>query len=204
MTIAVVDLGCSNLASVTFALDRLDAGYVVTSDAKIISEAEKVILPGVGAAGFAAGRIDTLGLRETLSGLTQPLFGICLGMQLLYESSEEGDARCIGKLPGRVGKLPVPKDEPWPHMGWSRLSIRKAESRLLHGVEDGAYAYFVHGFACPVSDATAATARYGVDFAAAVDTESQSGGRVYGCQFHPERSSAAGAQILKNFLEAPC
>jgi glutamine amidotransferase len=198
MTLAVVDLGCSNLASVGFALDRLGARYIITSDANTIAEAEKVILPGVGAAGFAAERFDVLGLRQTLRALTQPLFGICLGMQLLFESSEEGDAVCLGILKGRVSKLPVPKDEPWPHMGWSKLSIRNRDSRLLHGVEDGAYAYFVHGFACPVDDLTAATAHYGVDFAAAVE-----GNNVYGCQFHPERSSAAGARILKNFLEAP-
>ncbi len=84
-------------------------------------------------------------------------------------------------------------------MGWSRLARRRADSRLLHGVEDGAYAYFVHGYACPVDDATAATSRYGVDFAAVVDT-----GRVFGCQFHPERSSGVGAKILANFLEVPC
>jgi glutamine amidotransferase len=199
MTLAVVDLGCANLASVGFALDRLGARFTVTRDAAAIASADRVILPGVGAAGFAASRIDALGLRETLEGLTQPLFGICLGMQLLYETSEEGDARGLGILKGRVGKLPVPKREPWPHMGWSRLARRRWDSRLMHGVEDGAYAYFVHGYACPIDAQTAATARYGVDFAAVVE-----GTRVFGCQFHPERSSAAGARILANFLEVPC
>jgi glutamine amidotransferase len=199
-TVAVVDLGCANLASVGFALDRLGARYVVTRKAAEISSAERVILPGVGAAGFAADQIDALGLRETLAGLSQPLFGICLGMQLLYESSEEGDAQCLGLLAGRVGKLPVPKREPWPHMGWSRLTLRKPASRLMHGVEDGAYAYFDHGFACPVTEATAATARYGIDFAATLED----GRGIYGCQFHPELSSAAGARMLQNFLESPC
>jgi glutamine amidotransferase len=199
MTIAVVDLGCSNLASVSFALDRLGARYAVTRDAKVIASADKVILPGVGAAGFAAEQIDLLGLRGTLVSLVQPLFGICLGMQLLFETSEEGDARMLGILQGRVSKLPVSANEPWPHMGWSKLAKRRSDSRLLHGVESGAYAYFVHGYAAPISEATAATARYDVDFAAAVETD-----RVFGCQFHPERSSEAGAQILKNFLEAPC
>jgi glutamine amidotransferase len=197
--LAVVDLGCANLASVGFALDRLSARYVITRDAKTIAEAERVILPGVGAARFATDQIDALGLRETLIGLTQPLMGICLGMQLLFETSEEGDAVCLGLLKGRIGKLPVPEGEPWPHMGWSRLTVTKPDSRLMHGVVDGSYAYFVHGFAAPIVEATAATARYGVDFTAVVDT-----GRIYGCQFHPERSSVAGARILKNFLEAPC
>jgi glutamine amidotransferase len=198
MTVAVVDLGCANLASVGFALERLGAKFVMTSDADVISSAERVILPGVGAAGFAVERIDALELRASLKALTQPLFGICLGMQLLYETSTEGEALCLGVLPGTVEKLPVPADEPWPHMGWSRLA-KTGETRLLHGVEDGAYAYFVHGYACPIDEGTAATARYGVDFAAAVES-----GRVYGCQFHPERSAAVGARILQNFLEAPC
>jgi glutamine amidotransferase len=199
MTVAVVDLGCANLASVGFALDRLGARFIVTRDARTIASADKVVLPGVGAAGFAAAQIDALGVREALLALTQPLFGICLGMQLLFQSSEEGDARGLGLLQGRVGRLPVPDGEPWPHMGWSPLTRRRADSRLLHGVEDGAYAYFVHGYACPVGETTAATARYGVDFAAVVED-----GRLFGCQFHPERSSAAGARILANFLEVPC
>ena len=199
MTVAVVDLDCANLASVRFALDRLDARHVVTKDPAVIAEAERVILPGVGAAGFAVERLDALGLRETITGLSQPLFGICLGMQLLYEGSDEGDARCLGVLEGQVTKLPQVETEPWPHMGWSKLAKRRTDARLLHGVEDDAYAYFVHGFACPISDATAATARYGVDFAAMVETD-----RAYGCQFHPERSSVVGARILKNFLDAPC
>jgi glutamine amidotransferase len=198
MTVAVVDLGCANLASVGFALDRLGASYMMTKDAAAIASAERVILPGVGAAGFAAARIDLLGLRETLTRLTQPLLGICLGMQLLFEGSDEGDAVALGLLAGRVTRLPAPKNEPWPHMGWSRLT-KTRESRLFAGIEDGAYAYFVHGYACPTTEATAATTSYGHDFAAAVDT-----GRVFGCQFHPERSGAVGSRILQNFLEAPC
>jgi glutamine amidotransferase len=199
MSIAVVDLGCANLASVGFALDRLGASYTMSRDPSAIADAERVILPGVGAAGFAAAQIDRLGLRDTLKGLTQPLLGICLGMQLLYEGSDEGDAVGLGLLPGRVAKLPAPRNEPWPHMGWSRLQKTRADSRLFDEIEDGAYAYFVHGYACPTTEATAASTRYGVDFAAAVE-----GARVFGCQFHPERSGAVGARILQNFLEVPC
>jgi len=199
MTVAVVDLGCANLASVGFALERLGARFVMTREADVISSAERVILPGVGAAGFAVERIEALGLRELLTGLDQPLLGICLGMQLLFDGSDEGDVACLGRLAGRITKLPAPENEPWPHMGWSRLSLTRPDSRLLHGVEDGAYAYFVHGFAAPVNAATAATADYGVDFAAVVDQDG-----VYGCQFHPERSSEVGARILQNFLEVPC
>lgn len=199
MSVAVVDLGCANLSSVAFALERLEASFTFSDDARVIASAERVILPGVGAAGFAAEQIDKLGLRETLAGLTQPLMGICLGMQLLYESSEEGDARGLGRLAGRVRRLDAPEREPWPHMGWSRLGVRRPDSRLLQGVEDGAYAYFVHGYACPLDDATVASASYGEDFAAVVER-----GDVYGCQFHPERSGAVGARMLANFLSAPC
>lgn len=199
MSLAVVDLGCANLASVGFALDRLGARYRVTSDKAAIEDAERVILPGVGSASYAAGRLDALGLRETLQGFTRPLFGVCLGMQLLFEASEEGDAQCLALLPGRVRRLAPPAGEPWPHMGWSRLSITVKDSRLFAGVEDGAYAYFVHGFAAPISEATAATAIYDAPFTAAVEE-----GNLFGCQFHPERSGEAGARILKNFLDIPC
>ncbi|MGD2131305.1 MAG: imidazole glycerol phosphate synthase subunit HisH [Maricaulaceae bacterium] len=199
MTVAVVDLKCANLASVRFALDRLDASYEITQDAGVIASAERVILPGVGSARFAADQMDALDLRETLQSLTQPVLGICLGMQLLFERSAEGDAICIGLLAGEVTKLAIPEGEPWPHMGWSRLTPTRADSRLMHNIEPGAYAYFVHGYAAPVTEATAATAEYGATFAAVVEQ-----GHVYGCQFHPERSSAAGATILANFLDAPC
>lgn len=199
MSLAVVDLGCANLASVGFALDRLGARYRVTKDKAAIADAERVILPGVGSASYAAGQIDALDLRETLVNFTRPLFGVCLGMQLLFETSEEGEAQCLGLLPGRIRRLAPPGGEVWPHMGWSRLSIVRRDSRLFAGAENGAYAYFVHGYGAPVCDATAATALYGAPFTAAVEQ-----GNLFGCQFHPERSGAAGARILKNFLDIPC
>jgi len=195
VSVAIVDLGCANIASVVFALDRLGTASVVTSDAGVIGAADKIILPGVGAAAFALARMDALGLRSVLREATQPLLGICLGMQLLFERSEEGDVECLGLLPGIVKKLSQENDLTWPHMGWSRLSLQGRGGALVSNVEDGAYAYFVHGFAMAPSGAAVALAHHGAPFSAAVEA-----GDVYGCQFHPERSGAVGAQILSNFL----
>ena len=199
MTTAIIDLGCANLASVRFALDRLGARYCAVKDAAGLGDAERIIFPGVGSARYASDELDRTGLRDCLAAAPQPIFGICLGMQLLFESSDEGDAQGLGLLPGRVRRLRPPAGAPWPHMGWSRLSRRRPESRLLQGVENGAYTYFVHGYASPPGENVSATAEYGEPFAAIVEQ-----GRLYGCQFHPERSGAVGAQILKNFLDAPC
>lgn len=199
MTVAIVDLDCANLASVRFALDRAGARYCITKDADVIESADKVILPGVGSSSYAAERIDALELRETLFELKQPLLGLCLGMQLFFDRSEEGNAKGLGLCRGAVAKLVTPPGEPWPHMGWSGLAIKNRESRLLHGIDDGAFVYFVHGYFCPVTDETAAIATYGTDFAAVVETE-----RLFGCQFHPERSGEIGARIIENFLDAPC
>lgn len=198
MSVAVVRLGVGNTASVMFALERLGARATLTDDATTIAEAERVILPGVGAVAHAMRMIDEKGLRVALAGFTRPLLGICLGQQLLFESSEEGDAHGLGLLPGRVTRLPASKAAPAPHMGWSRLE-RERDHPLLDGVADGAYMYFVHSYVCPTGGATLASATYGAPFPAMVGN-----GSILGCQFHPERSGAAGARILANFLSLPC
>jgi imidazole glycerol-phosphate synthase subunit HisH len=198
MTIAVVKLGVGNTASVMFALERLGADAILTEDARQIGEAERVILPGVGAASFAMQRVDALGLRDTLRQFPRPLLGICLGQQLLFERSEEGDARGLALLPGTVTQMHASTAAPAPHMGWSRL-LALAPSPLLDGVSQGAYVYFVHSFVCPLGPATLAEADYNGRFAAVVGRDN-----VYGCQFHPERSGATGARILANFLALPC
>lgn len=192
--IIVIELGCANTASVLFALERLGAQARLSSDASEIAAASKVVLPGVGAAGFAMRRIHELGLFDVIRGLRVPLLGVCLGQQLLFEGSEEGDVACLSLIPGRVTKLEVPADLVVPHMGWNQLSVVR-EDPLNAGVHDGDYAYFVHSFVCPVNDATLLTSTYGQPFAAMVRNEN-----VWGCQFHPERSSSVGAQILKNFV----
>jgi glutamine amidotransferase len=198
MTAAVVNLGVGNTASLMFALDRLGADAVLTADPAVIAEAERVLLPGVGAAAFAMGRLDALGLAGALRTFTRPLLGVCLGQQLLYQGSEEGDAGGLGLIAGRAFRLAHAPDRPVPHMGWNRLSPVRGDP-LLDGVEDGAFVYFVHSYACPLGEATLASAEYGAPFSAMVRS-----GNAWGCQFHPERSSRAGARILKNFLELPC
>lgn len=197
MSVAVIKLGVGNTASVMFALERLGAAAVLTHDPVRIAEAERMILPGVGAAA-AAMRVLDGGLRDVLRAFPRPLLGICLGQQLLYDFSQEGGVAGLGLLPGEVAALTATPRLPTPHMGWGKLHVER-ESPLLDGLRAGAYAYFVHSFACPVDDATIATADYGRTFAAAVAR-----GNLFGTQFHPERSGAVGARVLRNFLALPC
>jgi glutamine amidotransferase len=191
--LALVNLGCGNLGSVGLAFERLGVTPTVTEDPQAIASADKVILPGVGAAGFAMERIEALRLRHLLTGLTQPLLGICLGMQLLFERSEEEDVACLGLLPGSVRKLTPAPDRPVPHMGWSRLDVTSDQI----GLSDGDYVYFAHSYACPDGEETAAAADYGRRIPAAVRR-----GNLWGAQFHPEKSAAPGRRFLEAFLAA--
>ena len=196
--VAILSYGAGNVASVQFALERLGASVRLTSNAAEIGEAERLILPGVGAAAYAMSRLRDLKLIDAIRAFERPLLGVCLGQQLLFDSSEEGDStELLGLIPGQVSVLTPGPGRPVPHMGWSRLS-RRGDDPLLEGVVDGAYAYFVHGFVCPDGPATLAVADYGGPVPAVVRA-----GNRWGCQFHPERSAAAGARILKNFLELP-
>ena len=196
--VTVLSYGAGNVASVQFALERLGASVRLTADPDEIGEAERLFLPGVGAAGYAMARLTELGLVEPVRAFPRPLLGVCLGQQLLYETSEEGtSAPLLGFIPGVVRRLAPGPGLTVPHMGWSRLSIDRADP-LLEGVEDRSYAYFVHAFVCPDGPATLARADYGGPVPAVV----RSGNR-WGCQFHPERSAEAGARILRNFLELP-
>ena len=191
----VVDAGGANLGSVCYALERLGVEPAVVSDGDGLGGAGRVILPGVGAAPEAMRRLRGQGLVEPLRALQVPLLGICLGMQLLYAHSEEGDVECLGLLPGTVARLKPAPGIRIPHMGWNTLHTIKP-SPLLDGVGNGASAYFVHGYAAPVSADTVAACDHGGLFTAMV----QQGNRC-GAQFHPERSAATGARILRNFLE---
>ena len=197
--IAIIDSGGANIASVRFALERLGVDSVLTADPAVISAAERVILPGVGAAPVAMAQLARAGLVECIRGLTQPVLGICLGMQLLFDRSEEGDTPLLGLVGGTCGAFDPGMGLTVPHMGWNRL-LPQGEGRhlLLSGVEDGAYVYFVHSYAAPVSADTAASCSYGVDFTALVAR-----GNFMGAQFHPERSGPVGARILGNFLALP-
>ena len=191
MTVAIVDLGCGNLGSVALALERMGEKPEITGDSARIADAARVVLPGVGAAAYAMERIRLLGLAEILRDPRRPLLGICLGMQLLFEASEEGEVECLGLIPGRVRRLDPAPGRPVPHMGWSRLSVTDPNV----GLDDGDYVYFAHSFACDSGPATVAAADYRRPIPAVVVS-----GNVTGAQFHPERSGAAGARFLAAWL----
>lgn len=194
MRVAVVDAGGANLGSVRYALERLGARVEIARDADALGRAERVVLPGVGAAAPAMARLLARGLAEAIRSLDVPLLGICLGMQLLYEGSDEGPVACLGLLSGRVGRLAGGPRVRVPHMGWNSVSPVRA-TPLLEGIAPGASAYFVHAYAAGVTPDTVATSTHGDRFAAVVQR-----GRRFGVQFHPERSGAAGARLLRNFL----
>ncbi|MEO6364828.1 MAG: imidazole glycerol phosphate synthase subunit HisH [Luteimonas sp.] len=193
--VVLVDAGGANIGSVRYALQRLGVDAPLTSDAKVIRDADRVILPGVGAAGAAMARLRELDLVETVRGLQQPVLGICVGMQILFETSDEGGVECLGLLPGRVTKLAGSAGLRVPHMGWNRLA-RRVCSPLLDGIGDGAHAYFVHGYAAASGDTCIAESHHGSAFAAVVQR-----GNIAGVQFHPERSAGTGARFLRNFME---
>ena len=190
--VALIDAGGANLGSVRYALERLGVEPRIVRDADGLRDAQRVILPGVGAAPPAMALLRERGLVEAVRMLE--LLGICLGMQLLFEASDEGEVECLGLLPGRVQKMQAGEGIRVPHMGWNALEPMRA-STLLDGIATGAQAYFVHGYAAPVTEDCIAACTHGRRFAAAVQR-----GRVYGAQFHPERSAAVGAHLLGNFM----
>jgi glutamine amidotransferase len=192
--VAIIDSGGANLASLCYALDRLGAKAVISTDPKVIAAAPRVLLPGVGAAADAMARLRVSGLDRLIPQLRAPLLGICLGMQLLFDHSAEGDTRCLGVLPGRIERLQPAPGLPVPHMGWNTLELNRTEA-LFSGIASGERVYFVHSYAASVGEATIATATYGRPLAAAVQRRN-----FHGVQFHPERSAAVGAQLLRNFL----
>lgn len=194
--ITVIDSGVANLTSVMAALGRLDIDAEVTSESQKIRAASHVILPGVGSASAAMAQLKTKGLTELLPQLKQPVLGICLGMQLLFTDSEEsGGTACLNIIPGKVQLLPSSPTHPVPHMGWNTLKIQNEDHPLLQGIDDDSFVYFVHSYAAPVSDVSLATTHYSSSFTSIAGYKN-----FFGCQFHPERSSIVGNQILKNFI----
>jgi glutamine amidotransferase len=191
VTLAIVDLGYGNIGSIRIAFERLGATPLLSADRDELAAADRLILPGVGAAGQAMAQIDRLGLADLLRGFTRPLLGICLGMQLLFERSEEEDVACLGILPGAVRKLVPAPDRPVPHMGWSRLETADPDIGLV----TGDYVYFAHSYVCDDGPHSVARADYGRPIPAVVRR-----GNVLGAQFHPERSGPAGARFLQGFL----
>lgn len=198
MSVSPVIIGScgANLASLKFALERLGVQAPVTEDPDVVRNASHVILPGVGAAAPGMAKLSAAGLAAVVPTLTQPVLGICLGMQLLFAGSDEdGGTQCLGVIDAQIRKLPQGPDLPVPQMGWNALTPVRA-SPLLAGITAGAYAYFVHSYAAPVGEFACATADYGGPFAAAIQQRN-----FFGTQFHPERSSLVGAKILENFLK---
>jgi glutamine amidotransferase len=195
--IAVIDSGVANTASILGALRRLGAEPNLTRDVDTIVRASRVILPGVGSAAGAMAHLNADGIAAAVPQLTVPFLGICLGMQLLYRFSEEnGGTAGIGVFRDDVRFLKPRESMPVPHMGWTRVTPCR-DLPLFSGIADGSFFYFVHSYAAPVTEAAIATADYGGQGFAAVAGERN----FFGCQFHPERSSNAGRQLLKNFLE---
>ena len=192
----IIDSGGANIASLRAALSRLGTDSVVTTDHGVIERAPRVFLPGVGSAQDAMRRLRASGLDQLIPRLKQPLLGICLGMQILFEKSAEGPATTLGVIPGSVDKLLSAPGLPVPHMGWNQL-VQSKPDPLLDGVSSLDYVYFVHGFAVPAGPFTVASTEYGSNFTAVARRDN-----FCGTQFHPERSGVVGARILANFLKA--
>jgi len=194
MSIAVVNSGGANISSVLHALHRLGVEPRFTADPELISRADRVILPGVGAAGRAMDVLRSHGLTEVIRNLRQPVLGICLGMQLLFDSSQEDDTQLLGLIPARLERLPDADGLRVPHMGWNAISNQRSHS--LTDPLDSQWFYFVHSYAAPVGDWTLSTSTHGSVFSAIVQKDN-----FVGAQFHPERSAKAGAELLRRFLE---
>ncbi len=192
--VAIIDSGGANIASLLYALKRQGATATLTTDAKIINAADRVILPGVGAARDAMTRLRDNNLIDVIRQLTQPVLGICLGMQLLAAASEEEDVECFGVIPGIACRLPADTTCPVPNMGWGPIT-RVKDHAVLTGLDDRSYFYFLHSYALPVSDYTIAHATHVEPFSAVLGHKN-----FVAAQCHPERSSAAGARLLQNFL----
>ncbi|KTD16970.1 imidazole glycerol phosphate synthase subunit HisH [Legionella jordanis] len=193
--IAVIDIAGNNLKSLTNAIRQLGDDCLLTHCRQDIQKASHIILPGVGAAGVAMKALQRSGLIDALLHCTKPILGICLGMQLLFEHSEEGDVSCLGLIPGEIKPLPASKHYPVPHMGWNRL-VWTQDSPLGQGISDKDYFYFVHSYALMKDDFALATCQYSEPFAAIVQHRN-----IFGMQFHPEKSAEPGLQLLRNFLK---
>jgi glutamine amidotransferase len=193
VSIAILDLGYGNVESIRLGFARLGAEPSLVKDAASVGEVERLVLPGVGAAGYAMERLAALGLVDALKARTKPLLGICLGMQLMFESSDEADTACLALIPGRVREMTAAPGRPVPHMGWTPIGHAAPDIGLVNGD----HVYFAHSFACDDGPATAARVTYGIPIPAALRQ-----GNLWGAQFHPERSAEPGARFLKAFLSA--
>lgn len=192
--ITIIDTGCANLSSVKFAFDRLGYRAEITRDIHQIQAADKLLLPGVGTAEAAMRNLQERKLIDCIRNATQPMLGICLGMQLMTEFSTEGNVATLGLMNGQTDLIPD-SGLPLPHMGWNKVRYTP-DHPLFAGIEQDSHFYFVHSYAVQPNENTIATSCYGADFSAAIANKN-----FYGVQFHPERSGKNGAMLLRNFVE---
>lgn len=207
MKAVIIDYNAGNIRSVDNALKRLGVEPVITADRQLIRHADKVIFPGVGEAATTMSFLQERGLDELIKSLTQPVLGICLGMQLMCRYSEEGTTNCLGIFDTEVKRfVSLRHEDKVPHMGWNTIYNLRNKGKVLNGglgagpglfegVTDNSYVYFVHSYYVPVNDYTVATTDYIQPFSAAIQKDN-----FYATQFHPEKSGSIGEQILKNFL----
>ena len=193
--IAIIDYDTGNLRSVCNALDRIGAEYVLTDDPKVIAQADRVLLPGVGEASSAMQKLQERGLCDVIKSLKVPVLGICIGMQLMCRHSQEGDVDCLGIFDADVCRFEpdLAAGVKVPHMGWNAVTDLK--TGLFEGLEDGEFVYFVHSYAASVCEDSIAVSDNGRKFSAAMRR-----GNFYGAQFHPEKSGDVGERILRNFM----
>jgi glutamine amidotransferase len=195
MTIAIIDYGVGNLASVKKAMDHIGAESVVTSDPDLVTKADKIVLPGVGHFSATSG-LDRSGLRDAVSQSIRrgvPFLGICVGMQWMIESSQEASGiKGLGLWRGECERFPASVKS--PHVGWNQLEVRNGSSKLLRNISSGSFVYFTHSFRVPLIETTVAECEYGGKFSAVVEQDN-----LFGVQFHPEKSGPVGLQLLQNF-----
>ncbi|TLV00442.1 imidazole glycerol phosphate synthase subunit HisH [Dyadobacter luticola] len=194
MKTVIIKYNAGNVQSVMYALDRIGAGYIYTDDVEEIRSADKVIFPGVGEASTTMNYLRKVGLDKVIPSLKQPVFGTCIGMQLMCRFSEENNTECMGIFDVDVKRFPAEAGMKVPHMGWNNIS--NYASPLTYGVPDNAYVYFVHSFAPPVCDYTVASCQYATSFSAMLHRDN-----FYAAQFHCEISGDVGQQIMENFLK---
>lgn len=191
--ISIIDYNAGNIRSVLYALDRLDVDYQLTADPEQIRAADKVIFPGVGAAGSTMAHLRKTGLDQVIKSLTQPVFGVCVGMQLMCSHSEENDTDCLGIFPAKVKLFQPANREKVPHMGWNTIQL-KGDSWLDPALENQ-HCYYVHSYYAEVDKHTVATTGYCGEFSAVLRKDN-----FYAAQFHPEKSAKAGELVLLSFL----
>lgn len=192
--IGIIKYQAGNLASVANALERLNADYFISDNSEELDSADGIIFPGVGHAGAAMDDLRSRDLDVWLKNTQKPVLGICLGMQLLYQSSEEGESETLGLIPGKLKKFDSSKAKV-PHMGWNRFEP-KTDHPLIKGIDNKQFLYYVHGYYAPSNEYTLATCKYIKDFCAVVSKDN-----FMGVQFHPEKSGTVGSLLLQNFLD---